>query len=85
MILHTENNGCGPKDAKQMGNNGYTQSVRKPHFFAVYTTYPFGKLEYILVLDGGNSYMFYFHPNLGKIPILTNILQMGWKPPALIL
>ena len=22
--------------------------------------------------------MFYFHPYLGKIPILTNIFQMGW-------
>ena len=25
------------------------------------------------------SNMFYFHPYLGKIPILTNILQMGWN------
>ena len=23
--------------------------------------------------------MFYFHPCLGKIPILTNIFQMGWN------
>ena len=23
--------------------------------------------------------MFYFHPYLGKIPILTHIFQMGWK------
>ena len=23
--------------------------------------------------------MFYFHPYLGKIPILTNIFQMGWN------
>ena len=23
--------------------------------------------------------MFYFHPYLGKIPILTNISQMGWN------
>ena len=23
--------------------------------------------------------MFYFHPDLGKIPILTNIFQMGWN------
>ena len=29
------------------------------------------------------SNMFYFHPYLGKIPILTNIFQMGWiKPPT---
>ena len=25
------------------------------------------------------SNMFYFHPYLGKIPILTNIFQMGWN------
>ena len=24
------------------------------------------------------SNIFYFHPYLGKIPILTNIFQMGW-------
>ena len=23
--------------------------------------------------------MFYFHPYLGKIPILTNFFQMGWN------
>ena len=23
--------------------------------------------------------MFYFHPYLGKIPILTNIFEMGWN------
>ena len=23
--------------------------------------------------------MFYFHPHLGKIPILINIFQMGWN------
>ena len=28
-------------------------------------------------LGGGNSNIFYFHPYLGKIPILTNIFQMG--------
>ena len=27
-------------------------------------------------LGGGNSNIFYFHPYLGKIPILTNIFQM---------
>ena len=31
------------------------------------------------VLGGGNSSMFYFYPYLGKIPILTNILQRGWN------
>ena len=30
--------------------------------------------------------MFYFHPDLGKIPILTNIFQMGWNhQPAKVL
>ena len=24
-------------------------------------------------------YFFYFHPYLGKIPILTNIFQLGWN------
>ena len=28
-------------------------------------------------LGGGNSKIFYVHPYLGKIPILTNIFQMG--------
>ena len=29
-------------------------------------------------LGGGFKYV-YFHPYLGKIPILTNIFQMGWN------
>ena len=29
-------------------------------------------------LGGGFKY-FYFHPHLGKIPILTNIFQRGWN------
>ena len=28
-------------------------------------------------LGGGNSNIFYFHPYLGKIPILTNIFERG--------
>ena len=32
-----------------------------------------------LVLGGGNSNIFYFHPYLGKIPNLTHIFQMGWN------
>jgi len=28
------------------------------------------------------SNIFNFHPYLGKISILTNIFQMGWKPPT---
>ena len=31
------------------------------------------------ILGGGFKYNFHFHPNLGKIPILTNIFQMGWN------
>ena len=31
------------------------------------------------LLVGGNSNMFYFHPYLGKIPILTNIFRRGWN------
>ena len=30
-------------------------------------------------LGGGNSNIFYFQPYLGKIPILTNIFQLGWN------
>ena len=30
-------------------------------------------------LGGGNSYIFYFHPYLGKRSNLTNIFQMGWN------
>ena len=31
------------------------------------------------------SKIFYFHPYLGKIPILTNIFQMGWKHQPVLL
>ena len=30
-------------------------------------------------LGGGNSNIFYVHPYLGKLPILTNIFQLGWN------
>ena len=33
---------------------------------------------YQVYLGGGFKY-FYFHPYLGKIPILTNIFQLGWN------
>ena len=33
---------------------------------------------YMWALGGGFIHIFYFHPCLGKIPILTNIFQMGW-------
>ena len=29
-------------------------------------------------LDGGFKYVFNFHPYLGRLPILTNIFQVGW-------
>ena len=32
-----------------------------------------------LKLGGGNSNILYFHPYLGKIPILTNKFQLGWN------
>ena len=32
-------------------------------------------------LDGGNSNIFYFHPYLGKVPILTNISSDGLVQP----
>ena len=35
-------------------------------------------------LGGGFKY-FFFHPYLGKIPILTNIFQMGWNHQPVIL
>ena len=34
---------------------------------------------------GGSFKYFYFHPYLGKIPILTNTFQMGWNHQPLIL
>ena len=37
------------------------------------------------ILGGGNPNIFYFHPYLGKIPILTNMFQInGLKPPTSI-
>ena len=36
-------------------------------------------------LGGGNSNICYFHPYLGKIPILTNIFQRGWNHQLVIL
>ena len=32
-----------------------------------------------IFLGGGNSNIFYFHPYLGKVPILTNMFQRGWN------
>ena len=37
-------------------------------------------LKKVQILGGGNSNMFYFHPQtLGKCSNLTNIFQMGWN------
>ena len=33
----------------------------------------------MLNLGGGSWNIFYFHPYLGKIRILTNIFQVGWN------
>ena len=35
-----------------------------------------------VVLGGGNTNIFNVHPYLGKIPMLTNIFQIGLKPPT---
>ena len=37
-----------------------------------------------LYLGGGNSNIFIFQPYLGKIPILTNIFQLGWNHQPVI-
>ena len=37
-----------------------------------------GELSYIYIWLLVSN-IFYFHPYLGKIPILTNIFQMGWN------
>ena len=37
----------------------------------------FLKIVKVLTHLGGGFKCFYFHPYLGKIPILTNIFQMG--------
>ena len=52
-----------------------TPDLRDPNKDETTTAYAALK---ILCLGGGNSNIFYFHPCLGKIPILTHIFQMGW-------
>ena len=52
-----------------------TPDLRDPNKDETTTAYAALK---ILCLGGGNSNIFYFHPYLGKIPILTHIFQMGW-------
>ena len=39
----------------------------------------FDLIRMVSFRGGGNSNIFYFHPYLGKISILTNIFQMGWN------
>ena len=43
-----------------------------------------GKIKNLAILGvlGGGFKYFYFHPYLGKISDLTNIFQMGLKPPT---
>ena len=43
----------------------------------IHTDKIFGRLGYILL--GGGFNFFYFHPYLGKIPILTDIFQRCWN------
>ena len=58
-------------DVPRPSNADLTVSHRSPQFALGY--------ECCWFILGGGSNMFYFHPYLGKIPILTNIFQMGWK------
>ena len=44
--------------------------------------FPFEKYKTWRCLPGGGFIFFNVHPYLGKIPILTNILQKGLKPPT---
>ena len=44
----------------------------------IYNIYILYIIYIYIHLDGGFKY-FYFHPYLGKIPILTNMFQMGWN------
>ena len=50
------------------------QNLVKIHVFKKMTLDLFPKDCWMVV-----SNIFYFHPYLGKIPILTNIFQMGWN------
>ena len=56
------------------GKFGISENVRKNHI-------PILNPSENTHLGGGFKY-FLFSPHLGKIPILTNIFQIGWKPPA---
>ena len=59
---------------------GATEPIKKERcfFFNIESPTPekFSKMHQKQELGGGNSNIFYFHPYLGKIPILTNIFQM---------
>ena len=54
-----------------------TSQVSIPH-----ATLPWNKTLILIWLVVSN--IFYFHPNLGKIPILTHIFQMGWNHQLVI-
>ena len=36
-------------------------------------------LNWLKKLGGGFFHILYFQPHFGKIPILTNLFQMGWN------
>ena len=47
-------------------------------FFDFRTDWQEVKCSFIPILGGGLNYFFIFSPILGKIPIWTNMFQMGW-------
>ena len=76
--------GSGPKGVGK-GDSGGTRLVSlvsRHHWGGVPCRFGTGYRVFIYIhiyrkLRGGNSNMFYFHPYLEKIPILSNIFQMG--------
>ena len=44
----------------------------------IYSNFEEFVMIWLYYLGGGFKY-FFFHPYLGKIPILINIFQMGWN------
>ena len=49
-------------------------------FIVMFFQAPFtNKSKWLLWLGRVFKYFFYFHPCLGKIPILTNMFQRGWN------
>ena len=70
VFLHTE--ASDPDHHRDFICNKYTKHLKAPQRMDGWkTTFKF--------LGGGNSNIFWFHPNLGKVPILINTFQMGWN------